>query len=56
MLYSHGPSADAKIEMLGVPGALKWEPVGQGVLIHLPDKAVQNPPCREAWAFRISGR
>ncbi len=56
MLYSHRPPAGAKIEMLGVPGPLKWEPVGQGVLIHLPDRAVLNPPCREAWTFRISGR
>jgi alpha-L-fucosidase len=54
MLYSHQPSTGAKIEMLGVPGALAWEAVGPGVLIHLPARAAQNPPCRHAWAFKIS--
>jgi alpha-L-fucosidase len=56
MLYSHQPKAGARVEMLGVPGLLKWEAVGRGVLIHLPVNAVQNPPCRYAWAFRISPR
>jgi len=56
MLYSHQPPAGARIEMLGFPGALKWEAVGRGVLIHLPPKAMQDPPCRHAWAFRISAR
>jgi hypothetical protein len=28
--------------------------VGQGMLIHLPAAAVKNPPCRHAWAFKIS--
>jgi alpha-L-fucosidase len=53
MLDSHQPKAGAKIEMLGVKGALKWEAVGTGVLIHLPPAAVRNPPGRHAWAFKI---
>jgi hypothetical protein len=40
--------------MLGVEGFLKWEKVGKGVLIHVPAAAVQNPPCRHAWAFKIA--
>jgi len=54
LLYSHAPEKDAKVRMLGVQGFLKWEKVGKGVLIHVPSAAVQNPPCRHAWTFKIS--
>jgi len=54
LLYSHTPEKDAKVRMLGVKGFLKWEKVGKGVLIHVPAAAVQNPPCRHAWTFKIT--
>jgi alpha-L-fucosidase len=54
LLYSHAPEKDAKVRMLGVEGFLKWEKVGKGVLIHVPAAAVQNPPCRHAWTFKIT--
>jgi len=53
-LYSHAPGPGAKIEMLGVSRPLKWEKTGKGVVIHVPDSAVKNPPCRHAWVFKIS--
>ena len=53
LLYSHAPQQDARVRMLGVKGFLKWEKVGKGVLIHVPAAAVQNPPCRHAWTFKI---
>ena len=54
LLYSHVPEENAKVRMLGVKGFLKWEKVGKGVLIHVPAAAVQNPPCRHAWTFKIT--
>jgi len=54
MIFSQKPKPGTKIEMLGVKGTLLWEAVGQGMLIHLPAAAVKNPPCRYAWAFKIS--
>lgn len=44
----------AKISLLGASGSLKWEPVEDGLKIHVPVKLQQNLPCKEAWAFRIS--
>jgi len=40
------------IELLGY-GKVKWEKTGNGMLIHVPQKAISNPPCNEAWAFKI---
>ncbi len=34
-------------------GKVKWDKTGNGMLIHLPQKAISNPPCKEAWAFKI---
>ncbi len=56
MLTSHQPRPGSKVEMLGVKNTLRWEPVGKGVLIHIPPSAVRNPPCRHAWAFKFSPR
>ena len=41
------------IELLGY-GKLKWEKSGNGMLIHIPKKAITNPPCKEAWTFKIT--
>ena len=53
-LYSHRPKPGTKVEMLGYSGAVPWEAAGKGMLIRVPDAAVKNPPCRHAWAFKIS--
>jgi alpha-L-fucosidase len=53
-LYSHAPTAGAKISMLGVPGGLRWEKTGKGVLIYVPEAARTAPPGRHAWVFKIS--
>ncbi len=55
MLYSVRPLDSARIHLLGVSDELRWESVGKGVLIHVPGAAVQHPPCRHGWCFRISG-
>ncbi len=51
--YAVAPPAGARIQMLGVAGDLNWEKSGKGILIHLTDAAVKNPPCRHAWTFKI---
>lgn len=53
-LYSQAPGPGAKIRMLGVPEAVRWEKDGKGILLHVPEPALKNPPCRHAWVFRIS--
>lgn len=40
------------VELLGY-GKVKWEKIGNGMLIHVPQKVISNPPCKEAWAFKI---
>ncbi len=52
-LYSQTPGPRTKIQMLGVPGDLKWKKAGKGMLIHVPDAIVKNPPCQHAWTFKI---
>jgi alpha-L-fucosidase len=42
----------SRVELLGY-GRTKWENAGNGMLIHVPEKAIANPPSREAWAFKI---
>jgi alpha-L-fucosidase len=54
MIYSHCPPAGGKIRLLGAGGFLTWERAGKGTLIHLPATALRNPPCRHAWAFKIT--
>ncbi|MBI9016036.1 MAG: alpha-L-fucosidase [Phycisphaerae bacterium] len=43
---------NTQVTMLGV-GELKWEKVGQGILVHIPDEVQKNPPCEHAWTIRI---
>ena len=53
MLYSHGPAAGGTVRMLGVDRPLRWERVGKGVLIEVPESILGDPPCRYAWVFKI---
>jgi alpha-L-fucosidase len=43
----------SRIVLLG-HGEVKWELSGNGMLVHVPRKAMTNPPCKEAWAFKIN--
>ena len=51
-LNSIQASEGSSIELLGY-GRVKWEVSGNGMLIHVPGKAISNPPCKEAWTFKI---
>ncbi len=48
------PPAGATLTFVGTNEPLKWEPVANGFLAYIPDTIVQNPPCNDAWAIRIS--
>ena len=55
MWLSHvQPAAGATVTIVGVPGTLRWQAVGNGVLIDIPDSIRRNPPSEHAWALRIS--
>jgi alpha-L-fucosidase len=43
---------DSRVDLLG-HGSVKWELSGNGMLIHVPAKAINSPPCKEAWSFKI---
>jgi alpha-L-fucosidase len=51
-LNSIQANTGSAVELLGY-GTVKWEKSGNGMLIHVPRKAISNPPCKDAWAFKI---
>ncbi len=48
------PADGADISFLGAKEKLKWEKVGTGVSIEIPEKLQKNPPSKYAWAIKIS--
>ncbi|UCG26801.1 MAG: alpha-L-fucosidase [Bacteroidales bacterium] len=48
------PDEGAKITILGYNKNLVWKRAGEGILIEVPEELIKNPPCRYAWAFKIS--
>ncbi len=47
------PVPGTRITLLGAPQNLKWETTNTGCRILIPASLCKNPPCRDAWAFRI---
>jgi alpha-L-fucosidase len=47
-------SKNAKLNLLGSAGNLKWENTSEGVKIFIPEKIRKNLPCELAWAVKIS--
>ncbi len=45
---------NAKLNVLGARGNLKWENTDEGVKIFIPRKIRNNLPCELAWAVKIS--
>jgi alpha-L-fucosidase len=48
------PAKGAKVSMLGVKGNLKWQKVGDGIVVEIPEKIRKSPPCKYAWTFKVS--
>jgi len=53
MLTSIVPVQGSVVRMLGIREVVRWEKVGKGVLLTLPRSAFENPPCRDAWVFKL---
>ena len=45
---------NAKLNLLGKSGNLKWENTKEGIKIYIPEKIIENLPCNLAWAVKIS--
>lgn len=52
-ISSFCPRRGSKVNMLGIKQALRWEGIGKGFVIQLPDSIRMNLPCMHAWTFRI---
>jgi len=48
------PSGESGIFLLGSPVKLKWKQEGTGFRITIPEFLQKNPPCPDAWVFKIS--
>jgi alpha-L-fucosidase len=53
-LNSIQPALDAKINLLGIKESLKFEKIGKGCIIELPEMSLELLPCKYAWTVRIS--
>lgn len=45
---------NARLNLLGATGNLKWENTADGLKIYIPEKLRKNPPCELAWSVKIS--
>ena len=52
-ISSFVPKKGSKVYMLGYKASLKWEKEEAGFKVTLPDKLIQNPPCKDAWVLKI---
>ena len=49
------PAANSIVTMLGVTTPLKWRRQGRDLVIETPRLSVDELPCRDAYAFKITG-
>jgi len=49
------PSFGSVIHLLGKQGAVKWHPEGTGFRMEIPPSWRNNPPCVNAWTFKVAG-
>lgn len=48
------PAKGAKVSMYGVNGNLKWQRVGDGIVVEIPERIRKSPPCKYAWTIKVS--
>jgi alpha-L-fucosidase len=48
------PKENATVSLLGSKSKLKWERVGNGFVVTIPESVRKNPPCNYAWTINIS--
>jgi len=53
-LSSIQPEENASVLLVGVDKPLTWEKVGNGFVVNIPEQFQKMPPCKYAWAIKIS--
>ena len=53
-LSSICPDERAMVTLLGIDYRLKWEKVGNGFVVEIPEQFQKVPPCKYAWTIKIS--
>ena len=51
---SFAPKPGSKVNLLGSNTELKWNKIGNGVLISVPKELQNKPTCNFAWTFKIN--
>jgi alpha-L-fucosidase len=54
VINSFTPKAGSEISLLGSNKSLKWEKVGNGTLVSVPEDLQNNPTSKFAWTFKIN--
>jgi alpha-L-fucosidase len=49
------PGEKTRVEMLGLPGALRFHAASGNLVIEMPEIAVDQLPCQHAWTLKVSG-
>ena len=55
-LSSICPTEKSAVTLLGVDYQLKWEKVGNGFVVEIPEQFQKIPPCKYAWVVKIDQR
>jgi alpha-L-fucosidase len=45
---------NASVTLLGNLTPLKWEMIGNGILVEIPEALQTKPPCENAWVVKVS--
>jgi len=53
-LTSVCPEENATVSLLAIDHYLKWEKVGNGFIVEIPEQFQKIPPCNFAWTLKIS--
>ena len=54
LLTSIKPAKNATISLLGTSTKLNWKYSGTGFYATIPENIQKNPPCENAWVFKVS--
>jgi alpha-L-fucosidase len=47
------PKAGSTVRLLGFDAPVPWKAEGKGVVLEVPAAAVEKPPCKDAFVFRM---
>jgi alpha-L-fucosidase len=49
------PDKSATIQLIGFDRKLTWKMDGNFLIIEIPENLQKNPPCENAWSFKVTG-